>query len=57
MFFDLRRWMHQIYYYPNEGKLVLSPENSRYAPLVFVGRELDGVKIIGKAVAFQSTII
>lgn len=49
--------LKRVYYYPNEGKLVLSPENPRYAPLVFVGRELENVKIIGKAVAFQSIIV
>ena len=49
--------LKRVYYYPNEEKLVLSPENPRYAPLVFVGRELEAVKIIGKAVAFQSIII
>ena len=48
--------LKRVYYYPNEGKLILSPENPRYAPLVYVGRELDAVKIIGKAVAFQSAI-
>lgn len=49
--------LKRVYYYPNEGKLVLSPENPRYAPLVFVGRELENVRIIGKAVAFQSIIV
>ena len=49
--------LKRVYYYPKEGKLILSPENPRYAPLVYVGRELDSVKIIGKAVAFQSVIV
>lgn len=49
--------LKRVYYYPNEGKLVLSPENPRFAPLVYVGRELEAVKIIGKAVAFQSIIV
>ena len=49
--------LKRVYYYPNEGKLVLSPENPRYAPLVYVGRERESVRIIGKAVAFQSVII
>ncbi len=49
--------LKRVYYYPSEGKLVLSPENPRYAPLVYVGRELADVKIIGKAVAFQSVIV
>jgi repressor LexA len=49
--------LKRVYYYPNEGKLILSPENPRYAPLVYVGHELESVKIIGKAVAFQSIVI
>ena len=49
--------LKRVYYYPTEGKLVLSPENPRYAPLVFVGRELNQIKIIGKAVAFQSAVL
>ena len=49
--------LKRVYYYPAEGKLILSPENPRYAPLVYVGEELSAVKIIGKAVAFQSTIV
>lgn len=49
--------LKRVYYYPEEGKLILSPENPRYAPLVYVKDELNAVKIIGKAVAFQSVII
>jgi repressor LexA len=49
--------LKRVYYYPDEGKLILSPENPRYAPLVYVGHELNEVKIIGKAVAFQSIIV
>ena len=49
--------LKRVYYYPNEGKLILSPENPKYAPLVYVGNELSSIKIIGKAIAFQSTVI
>ncbi|MBQ7363236.1 MAG: helix-turn-helix domain-containing protein, partial [Clostridia bacterium] len=49
--------LKRVYFYPDEGKLVLSPENPRYAPLVYVKNELDEVKIIGKAVAFQSAVV
>lgn len=49
--------LKRVYYYPNEGKLVLSPENPRYAPLVYVGDELNSIKIIGKAVMLQSRIV
>ncbi len=49
--------LKRVYFYPDEGKLILTPENPHYAPLVYVKNELDAVKIIGKAVAFQSRII
>ena len=49
--------LKRVYYYPNDAKLILSPENPRFAPIVFVGSELDSVKIIGKAVAFQSFLM
>ena len=49
--------LKRVYYYPEEEKLILSPENPRYAPLVYIGSELADIKIIGKAVAFQSTIV
>ena len=49
--------LKRVYFYPEEGKLVLSPENPRFAPLVYVKEELNSIKIIGKAVAFQSAIL
>ena len=49
--------LKRVYYSPDEAKLVLSPENPRYSPLVYVGEELDGIKIIGKAVAFMSRVL
>ncbi|MBO7304273.1 MAG: helix-turn-helix domain-containing protein [Clostridia bacterium] len=49
--------LKRVYYYPDEGKLVLLPENPRYAPLVYINEELNSIKIMGKAVAFQSKII
>ena len=49
--------LKRVYYYPDEKKLVLSPENPRYAPLVYVGDELAGIKILGKAIAFQSKVL
>ena len=49
--------LKRVYYYPEDGKLILSPENPRFAPMVYVKEELNSVKIIGKAVAFQSFII
>ena len=48
--------LKRVYYYPNEEKLILSPENPRYAPLVYIKDELNDIKILGKAVAFQSAV-
>ncbi|MBE6532804.1 MAG: helix-turn-helix domain-containing protein [Ruminococcaceae bacterium] len=49
--------LKRVYYYPDDEKLILSAENPKYAPLVYVGEELSQIKIIGKAISFQSRII
>lgn len=48
--------LKRVYYYPEKQKLVLSPENSSFEPLIYVGEELEEVHILGKAVAFQSAL-
>lgn len=42
--------------YLSPDKLVLAAENPAFAPLVYVGEELDHIKILGEAVAFQSIV-
>ncbi len=49
--------LKRVYYYPEQNKLILNPENPKYEPLVYVGNELEGVKILGKAVGFSSAKI
>ncbi len=49
--------LKRVYFYPDKNKLVLSPENPKYEPLVYIGEELESVKILGKAVAYQSRIL
>lgn len=49
--------LKRVYFYPEENKLILTAENPRYAPLVYIKEELETINIIGKAVAFQSAII
>ena len=49
--------LKRVYFYPEEGKLILSPENPKYSPLVYIGEELNNINILGKAVAFQSKVI
>lgn len=48
--------LKRVYYYPKQGKLVLMAENPAYEPFVYVGEELDEVRILGKAIAFQSDV-
>lgn len=48
--------LKRVYYYPEEEKLVLSPENPGYQPLVFVGEDLNQIRILGKAVAVQTSL-
>lgn len=48
--------LKRVYYYPDQGKLILNPENPRYAPLVYVGGELNSIRILGRAVYFMSAL-
>ena len=48
--------LKRVYYYPEKSKLILNPENPAYEPLVYVGAELEEIRILGRAVAFQSVI-
>ncbi|MBR6782004.1 MAG: helix-turn-helix domain-containing protein [Clostridia bacterium] len=48
--------LKRVYFYPTEGKLVLTAENPAYAPLIFSGHELESIHILGRAVAFQSKL-
>lgn len=46
--------LKRVYY--EDNKLVLMAENPKYAPMVYVGDELNSIRILGKAVAFQSDV-
>lgn len=48
--------LKRVYYFPGDNVLSLNAENPRYQPLIYTGEELDHVRILGKAVAFQSKI-
>lgn len=42
--------------YPEQNKIILNPENPAYEPFVYVGEELNSIRILGKAIAFQSDV-
>lgn len=48
--------LKRVYFYPESNKLMLIPENTGYEPMVFVGEELEKIRIIGRAIAFKSEI-
>lgn len=48
--------LKRVYYYPDAGKLILTPENPAHEPLVYIGEELNEIEILGKAIAFQSDV-
>ena len=48
--------LKRVYYYPESQKLVLQAENPKYEPFVYLNEELNQIRILGKAVAFQSDI-
>lgn len=49
--------LKRVFYYPEESKLILAPENPNFEPLVFVGEELNDIRILGKAIAVQASLV
>lgn len=48
--------LKRFYYYKEQNMVILRPENSKYQDIVLTGEELENVKVLGKAVAFQSDV-
>ena len=46
--------LKKVYRYPD--KLMLQPANPEYEPFVFVGEEMNKVRIVGRAVGFTSVL-
>ena len=53
---DNEATLKRVYYYPEAEKLILTAENPAFPPMVFVGEELANIRILGRAVAFQSKV-
>ena len=54
---DEEATLKRFYYYKEQNMVILRPENSKYEDIVLVGEQLERVKVLGKAVAFQSDVI
>ncbi len=48
--------LKRFYYYPENERVILQAENPKYQPMVFEGEQLGHIRILGKAVAFNSKI-
>ena len=48
--------LKRVYYNKNNNTVMLCPENNKYQPFMYKNEELDNIRILGKAVAFQSVI-
>lgn len=48
--------LKRVYYYPEQAKLILQAENPKYPPFIYINEELNNIRIIGKAIEFQSKI-
>ena len=51
---DNEATLKRVYVYSN--KVVLQPENPKYEPFVYVGEEMNEIRIIGKAAGFTSKL-
>lgn len=48
--------LKRFYYYKEQNMVILRPENSKYQDIVLQGEDLEKIKVIGKAIAFQSDV-
>ena len=49
--------LKRFFFYREKSLLILRPENPAYEDLIFQNEEINNVKVIGKAIAFQSDVI
>lgn len=49
--------LKRVFYYPEKDLLILKAENAKFSDLIYSGSELEQIRVLGKAVAFQSDVI
>lgn len=54
---DNEATLKRFYYYKEANLLILKAENPKYKDLEYSGEMLDQVRVLGKAIAFQSDIL
>lgn len=48
--------LKRFYYYPESQRVILQAENPKYQPMVYEGEQLEHIRVLGRAVAFNSRI-
>lgn len=48
--------LKRFYYYKEKNLVILKPENPKYEDIILAGESLENVRVLGKAVAFQSDV-
>lgn len=48
--------LKRFYYYRDKNLIILKPANALYEDIILTGEQLDQVRVLGKAVAFQSDV-
>lgn len=49
--------LKRFFYYREQNLVILKPENPKYQDIILTGEQLNQVRVIGRAVAFQSDLI
>lgn len=49
--------LKRFFYYREQNLVILKPENPKYQDIIITGEQLNQVRVIGRAVAFQSDVI
>lgn len=49
--------LKRFFYYREQNLVILKPENPKYQDIILTGEQLNQVKVLGRAVAFQSDVI
>lgn len=49
--------LKRFFYYREQNLVILKPENPKYQDIILTGEQLNQVRVIGRAVAFQSDVM
>lgn len=49
--------LKRFFYYREQNLVILKPENPKYQDIILTGEQLNQVRVIGRAVAFQSDVL